>query len=156
MSDRPILESYLRRIGVPELPATLSPFDPGYDLAALEGHLEQSRHMIASLKISMACWMIADESVSRRKVAAARKHSIPAVTGGGPFEIAVAQGELDAYLDVCAEMGFSAIEAGEGFSDLTVTAEQVVAKARLVLVNPVAKMVRPPRLMPETAMEISL
>jgi phosphosulfolactate synthase len=112
------------------LPATLSPFDPGYDPAALEGHLDQSHHMIASLKISMACWMIADEAISRRKVAAARNHGIPAVTGGGPFEVAVAQGELPAYLDLCADMGFNAIEAGEGFSDLTIGAEEVVRMAR--------------------------
>ena len=123
------LEAYLRKIGVPDLPATLSPFDPGYDLPALESHLEQSHHMIASLKISMACWMIANESVSRRKVAAAKRFGVPAVTGGGPFEVAVAQGELPAYLDLCADMGFSGIEAGEGFSDLTVTAEEVVKMA---------------------------
>ena len=129
MTDRPNLRDYLHRIGVPDLPATLAPFDPGDDLASLEGHLQQSSHMIKSLKISMACWMIADEGVSRSKVAAARRHGIPAVTGGGPFEVAVAQGELPAYLDLCADMGFSAIEAGEGFSDLTVTAEEVMAMA---------------------------
>ena len=126
---KPTLAAYLRKIGVPDLPATLSPFDPGYDLGALEGHLEQSHHMIASMKISMACWMVADEGVSRRKVEACRRFNVPAVTGGGPFEVAVAQGELPAYLDLCADMGFSAIEAGEGFSDLTVTAEEVMAMA---------------------------
>ncbi len=124
------LEAYLRKIGVPKLPSVLHPFDPGYDLATLEGHLEQSHHMLSSLKISMACWMIADEQVSRRKVALANKYRIPPVTGGGPFEVAVAQGELAAYLDLCADMGFRGIEAGEGFSDLALTAEEVVGMAR--------------------------
>src|SRR5438477_12984366 len=85
---------YLKLIGVPELPPLTSPFDPGYDPATLEGHLEQSHHLMAILKISMACWLVAGEEVTRRKIAAARRHGVPTVTGGGPFEIAVAQGHL--------------------------------------------------------------
>jgi phosphosulfolactate synthase len=123
------MRDYLKKIGVAELPATLSPFDPGYDLGSLEGHLEQSHHMISSMKISMACWMIADERVTRRKVAACKKYDIPAVTGGGPFEVAVAQKELEAYLDLCADLGFDRIEAGEGFSDLDRSAAEVCALA---------------------------
>ena len=81
---------YLRRIGVAPIPPCLSPFDPGYDPQTLEGHLEQSAHLIAILKISMACWLVASEGATRRKIAAAKKHNVPTVTGGGPFEIAVA------------------------------------------------------------------
>src|SRR5262249_18812714 len=91
---------YLKRIGVPLIPPCLSPFDPGYDPQTLESHVEQSSHLIAILKISMACWMVANEGATRRKIAAAKKHNVPTVTGGGPFEIAVAQGELPAYLDL--------------------------------------------------------
>ena len=72
---------------------------------------------MSSLKISMACWMIADEESTARKIAAARAHHVPTVTGGGPFEIAVAQNELEAYLDLCAELGVNRIEAGQGFTD---------------------------------------
>src|SRR5215210_1164589 len=72
---------YLRLIGVPELPALISPFDPGYDPVTVESHLEQSAHLMASLKISMACWMIADEASTRRKILAARAHNVPTVTG---------------------------------------------------------------------------
>jgi len=60
---------------------------------------------MASLKISMACWLIADEGVTRRKIAAAQAHRVKTVTGGGPFEIALAQGQLGAYLDLCADVG---------------------------------------------------
>ena len=49
---------YLRLIGVPEMPALTSPFDPGYDPVTLESHLEQSSHLMAILKVSMACWMV--------------------------------------------------------------------------------------------------
>lgn len=120
---------FLRRIGVGELPARTSPFDPGYDPVTLEGHLDQSAHLMSILKLSMACWLIAEESVTRRKIAAAADHGVPVVTGGGPFEIAVAQGELPAYLDLCAELGVARIECGEGFTELPVKAEDVVAMA---------------------------
>src|SRR2546421_13097721 len=96
-------------IGVPEIVPATSPFDPGYDPAPLESHLEQSAHLMSILKVSMACWMVAKESATRQKVAAAKRHQVPTVTGGGPFEIAVAQGQLTAYLDLCAELDFTRI-----------------------------------------------
>src|SRR5438067_10534874 len=88
---------YLKLIGVPDLPPLTSPFDPGYDPVTVESHIDQSAHLMASLKISMACWMVADEAATRRKIAAARARAVPVVTGGGPFEVAVAQGQLDTY-----------------------------------------------------------
>jgi phosphosulfolactate synthase len=123
------LNDYLQRIGVKNIPPATSPFDPGYDPLTLEGHLEQSAHLMSILKISMACWMIADESATRRKTAAARKHKVPAVTGGGPFEVAVAQGQLPAYLDLCADIGVTRIECGEGFTDMSLPPAQVVKMA---------------------------
>ncbi len=120
---------YLRQIGVRELAPRTCPFDPGYDGVTLQGHLEQSAHLMAMLKISMACWLIADEGVSRRKVAAARRHNVATVTGGGPFEIAVSQGELSGYLDLCADMGVNRIECGEGFTELSIEPEAVVQMA---------------------------
>jgi phosphosulfolactate synthase len=120
---------YLELIGVRELPPLICPFDPGYDSATLEGHLEQSAHLMASLKISMACWLVADEGVTRRKIAAAQARRVTTVTGGGPFEIALAQGQLDAYLDLCADVGVTRIECGEGFTTLTRTPREIVAMA---------------------------
>lgn len=120
---------YLRAIGVPELTPATSPFDPGYDPVTLESHLEQSRHLISILKVSMACWMVADEKATRRKVASARRLDIPTVTGGGPFEVAVAQGTLEYYLDLCADIGFTQIECGEGFTDLPLEPGAVVREA---------------------------
>jgi phosphosulfolactate synthase len=128
-AGQPLTSMYLRRIGVGELPARTSPFDPGYDPATLEGHLEQSAHLMSILKLSMACWMIAEEGATRRKIAAAARHGVPVVTGGGPFEIAVAHGELAAYLDLCAELGVARVECGEGFTELPVNAEDVVGMA---------------------------
>lgn len=121
---------YLTKIGVRALPPATSPFDPGYDPVTVESHLEQSAHLMATLKISMACWMVAEEAATRRKTAAARRYGVPAVTGGGPFEIAVAQGQLPAYLDLCADIGVQRIECGEGFTDLHMEARDVVKMAR--------------------------
>jgi phosphosulfolactate synthase len=120
---------YLKMIGVPEIPPATSPFDPGYDALTLEGHLEQSHHLMSILKISMACWMIADEQVTRRKIQAARRFGVPTVTGGGPFEIAVAQGHLPEYLDLCADIGVTRIECGEGFTDLTAKPADILKMA---------------------------
>lgn len=130
LKGRMHIQHYLDAIGVRNLRPALSPFDPGYDDVTLAAHLEQSRHLISTLKISMACWMVADEAVTRRKVAAARRLNVPTVTGGGPFEIAVAQGALPEYLDLCADIGFARIEAGEGFTDLSLGAAEVVAMAQ--------------------------
>src|SRR5919201_5496397 len=110
--------TYLSRIGVPDLQPSTSPFDPGYDPATVASHLYQSAHLMSLLKISMACWIIANDTATRDKVAAARTYGVPVVTGGGPFEIAVAQGELDTYLDLCADIGVTRIECGEGFTDM--------------------------------------
>lgn len=121
------LRDYLAKIGVPEIAPATSPFDPGYDPVTLESHLEQSSHLISTLKVSMACWQIADEAASRRKVAAAKRLGVRTTTGGGPFEVAVQQGQLEAYLDLCADMGFDRIECGEGFTDLELPASEVAA-----------------------------
>lgn len=120
---------FLRLIGVPRLPPATTPFDPGYDVSTLEGHLAQSSHLMKDLKISMACWLIADEAATRAKVAACERHGLDAVSGGGPFEIAAALGSLDAYLDLCADIGFRRIEAGEGFTTLAQSPAEVVGMA---------------------------
>src|SRR6266513_2879767 len=109
---------FLLALGVPDMAPRTSPFDPGYDPITLSGHLEQSAHLMEILKVSMACWIVADEGATREKIAVAKKHSVPTVTGGGPFEVAVAQGRLEPYLELCADFGFTRIECGEGFTDL--------------------------------------
>ena len=120
---------YLKMIGVPETPPCTSPFDPGYDPATLISHLEQSSHLISSLKISMACWMVANESATREKVRAARRLKVPVCTGGGPFEIAVAFGKLPEFLDLCADIGATHIEAGAGFTNMQMKPREVVRLA---------------------------
>ena len=122
-------QDFLRMIGVPEMPPRTSPFDPGYDPATLISHLEQSGHLISSLKISMACWLVANESATREKVLAARRLNVPVCTGGGPFEIAVAFGKLPEFLDLCADIGVTHIEAGAGFTDMQMKPKDVVRLA---------------------------
>lgn len=122
-------KEYLQSIGVPEIPPATSPFDPGYDLVTLASHLEQSHHLISILKVSMACWMIANEKVTRKKIAAAKKYKVPTTTGGGPFEVAYVQGKLDKYLDLVADFGFTRIECGEGFTDISLNAKDIVKMA---------------------------
>jgi phosphosulfolactate synthase len=117
---------FVRCLGVPDLAPSTSPFDPGYDPATLESHLEQSSHLISILKISMACWLIADEAATRSKFAAATLHGVPTVTGGGPFEVSVAQGLLPEYLDLCADVGAARVECANGFAGLALEPHEVV------------------------------
>src|SRR5512141_2436012 len=105
---------YLRLIGVPDMPPRTSPFDPGYDPVTLVSHLEQSSHLIDVLKISMACWQVANEIATRQKVDAAKRLVGTTGTGGGPFEVAAAVGKLPEYRALCADIGMDRIEAGEG------------------------------------------
>src|SRR5215471_6151238 len=121
---------YLKKIGVPEIAAATSPFDPGYDPATVGNHLQQSFHLMSILKISMACWIVANEAATRKKLALARRYRVPTVTGGGPFEIAVAQGELPAYLDLCADFGVNRIECVQGFTESDLKPREIVAAAR--------------------------
>ena len=120
---------YLKQLGVRDLPKRTSPFDPGYDPSTLLSHLEQSAHLMSTLKISMACWLVADEKSTRRKVAAARGKRVPTVSGGGPFEVALAQGRLSSYLDLCADVGLHRIEAGMGFTEPRLKPASIVAMA---------------------------
>lgn len=120
---------YLQLVGVADLPPLASPFDPGYDPVTLASHLAQSSHLMSILKISMACWLVANEKATRTKVRAATRHRVPTVTGGGPFEIAVAQNRLSPYLDLCADIGFTRIECGQGFTDMPLSAHTVVRQA---------------------------
>jgi phosphosulfolactate synthase len=124
---RGVFDEHLRRLGVPELPPAVYPFDPGVAPVVLRSHLEQSGHLMLALKVSMACWMIAGEDATRSKVQAAHANGVPAHTGGGPYEVAVAQGQLDSYLDLCADVGFDGIECGAGFTDPSVAPADVVA-----------------------------
>lgn len=122
-------ERYLEQIGVPPSPRATCPFDPGYDPVTVEAHLRQSGHLMRTLKISMACWMVAEESATRRKIAVARELGVPTVAGGGPFEVAVAQGALGPYLELCADVGLTRIECGEGFTDPSLTPSEIVRQA---------------------------
>lgn len=120
---------FVRSLGVPDLGPHTSPFDPGYDVVTVVSHLDQSGHLMSRLKISMACWLIASETATLEKVAAARRLEVPLVTGGGPFEIAQDRGKLDEFLELVASLGIDRVEAGEGFTSLRHQPVDVVRKA---------------------------
>jgi len=129
-SEKPhTLSDYLRLIGVPDLPPRTSPFDPGYDPVTVESHIEQSGHLMSVLKISMACWQIADEASTRRKVQAARRAGVTTCTGGGPFEVAATFRKLPEFIDLCADIGVNRIEAGEGFTEQSLDPREIVRMA---------------------------
>src|SRR5262249_30424960 len=73
--------------------------------------------------------MVADEFATRQKIASARRYSVPTVTGGGPFEIAVAQGHLPEYLDLVSDIGVTRVECGEGFTEMSLPPQHVARLA---------------------------
>ncbi len=126
----PANDRYLGAIGVHPMPPRTSPFDPGYDPVTLDAHLFQSAHLVSILKLSMASWIVANQEATRRKMDSARRCGVATVAGGGPFEIATAQGRLPEYLELCAETGFTRIECGEGFTELPMEPATIVHLAR--------------------------
>jgi phosphosulfolactate synthase len=128
-STKTSTRDFVRSLGVPDLPPLTSPFDPGYDVATVVSHIEQSGHLISLLKLSMCCWLIADEAATRAKIAAAKRRNVILVTGGGPFEIAKDRGRLEDYFELCASLGIDRIEAGHGFTEMQHTPTQIVALA---------------------------
>ena len=77
----------------------------------------------------MACWQIAQHDATVRKINAARKYNLEVCTGGGPFEIAAHFGKIEQFLDLCASMGFTRVEAGEGFTETLLKPADVVRMA---------------------------
>lgn len=122
-------DEYLDLIGVARLRPATCPFDPGVAPVVLRSHLAQSAHLMRGLKISMACWLIAGQDATREKLAAARDAGVHTCTGGGPYEVAVAQHRLTQFVELCAEVGFDGIECGAGFTDPDVDPAAVVALA---------------------------
>ena len=120
---------FVQRLGVPDLAARTSPFDPGYDLQTVVSHLEQSHHLISRLKLSMACWLIAAEAATLAKIQAARRLGVPLVTGGGPFEIAQDKRMLSEFMELAASLGIDRIEAGQGFTTLRHGPSEVIQMA---------------------------
>lgn len=123
------LADYLSDLGVSDLPPLTCGFDPGYDPATVESHLEQSSRLMVALKLSMACWMICNEESTRRKLAAARAHGVPTVAGGGPFEVAAALNRVDSYMELCGELGFCRIEVSQGFTRSQLDPSDIVQRA---------------------------
>jgi len=124
-----LTQDYLALLGVRQLRPRTSPFDPGYSPVEVASHVSQSGHLMATLKISMACWQITSDAAVREKITAARDAGVEVTTGGGPFEVAVAQKQLPAYLDLCAVLGFQRIECGEGFTKLDLEPAAIVEEA---------------------------
>ncbi|WP_192583447.1 phosphosulfolactate synthase [Streptomyces albicerus] len=120
---------YLRELGVAEPSPLTSPFDPGEAPCVLESHLQQSAGLMERIKLSMSCWIIADYAATQTKVTTARKHEVPTVAGGGPFEIAAAHDKVAPYLELCADAGFDRMEVSQGFVRSQLDARQIVADA---------------------------
>ncbi len=128
--ERSQIQQYLDHLGAPSFPPRTVPFDPGYDPDTVVSHIAQSSHLMAGLKLSMTCWQIASFRATQAKIDAAHACGLPLVTGGASFEIAVQRGTLERFFAMCQALGIDCVEAGEGFTDLSITAKQTLDLAR--------------------------
>ncbi|WP_327286345.1 MULTISPECIES: phosphosulfolactate synthase [unclassified Streptomyces] len=108
--------AFLASLGVVRRTPRTYPFDPGYDVATVVSHIAQSHSLMAGLKLSMATWLLIEDSSLQQKIRAARDHGLAVTVGGGMFEIAADLGRLDEYLDLCRRLSVTGIEAGQGFT----------------------------------------
>ena len=122
-------KEYLKQLGVRDLPPRTVPFDPGYDAPTVAAHLRQSSHLMAGLKLSMACWQIAREEETLHKIDACRENGVCPCVGGGPLEVAAKQGLLREYMELCSKLGIGRVEAGEGFIQNDLRPKEIVAMA---------------------------
>jgi len=120
------LKAFLERIGVVALPPLTTLIDLGEGPLTLSSYLDQCSHLISMLKLSTACWLIATERSTRTKLADARARNIPIVSARETFAVAVAQGELNAFLDLCADFGIARIECTEDLSHTSLGPRDIV------------------------------
>lgn len=100
----------LRTLGIPQIPPLTAVIDTGFDPLTVESHLNQSGHLMATMKISSAGWLIADENSLRQKVSAAQRYNVPISMGSDVFVLSQSKGRIDEFLDLCADIGISKIE----------------------------------------------
>jgi hypothetical protein len=76
--------------------------------------------------VGMACWILANGSSTRRKIASAGRYEVPAGPGGAPFEIAVGQGELLAVLHLYADIGVTRVQRGQALTNSDLKPKAIV------------------------------
>jgi len=84
---------------------------------------------MAGMKISMACWQIANEEVTREKIRTCHHFGVHTCAGGGPLEVAAAFDRIPEYLELCQAVGLKRIEVGEGFIRNNLDPESIVRMA---------------------------
>ena len=110
-------EAYLAAIGARSLPPRTAPFDPGYLTRRGRKSSRQSAHLMATIRLR---WRVGRSRIPKRHAPKSRPRATRE-SRQRPEEaprVAVAQGQLPLYLDLCASFGFQRIECGEGFTTL--------------------------------------
>lgn len=103
-------EELLRILGVPRHPPLTTVLDVGSDPLLMESCLSNCAPLIAMIKISSAGWLLADENAIRQKVSSALRYNIPIAIGSESFIVSQSKGHIEAFLDLCADIGVSVIE----------------------------------------------
>lgn len=93
--------------------------DKGIGMGAFADMLETGAPYIDMIKIGFGTSPLYPLPLLRKKIELAKAHDVLIYPGGTFLEVAVRQGETDAFFDMAQEVGFNAIEVSDGTIDLT-------------------------------------
>lgn len=92
--------------------------DKGIGLGAFADMLEMSAPYIDLIKIGFGTSPLYPVSVLRKKIELAKSHDVVIYPGGTFLEVAVQQGETEAFFEMVRHIGFTGIEVSDGTIDL--------------------------------------
>ncbi len=105
--------------------------DNGLGLREAQDLAETAGDYIDYIKLGFGTSRLINETLLKKKILLYREHNIDVYPGGTLFEVALAQGVLDEFLDEAKKLGFSAIEVSDGTITMSDTQRfEAVKKAR--------------------------
>lgn len=114
-----------RRLGITMV------IDKGLGLAATEGILGTAHPFVDFWKLPFGTAALYPAALLRAKIALIRRYGVEVYPGGTFLEVAVLQNTVDAFLDRCQEIGFTAIEVSDGSIPLPLEERRgLIAKGR--------------------------
>ncbi|MFC0214194.1 phosphosulfolactate synthase [Paenibacillus chartarius] len=109
-----LLDPTQRRQAKPRTSGKTMVIDKGLGLNAFEDLLQTAAEHIDMLKIGFGTSPLYPTSLLTRKIEMAKKNDIIIYPGGTFLEVAIAQKEIDSYLETVLSLGFTGLEVSDG------------------------------------------
>ncbi|PZE22217.1 phosphosulfolactate synthase [Paenibacillus xerothermodurans] len=102
------------RTGKPRMLGKTMVIDKGLGIHALEDLLQTAGDHLDMLKMGFGTSPLYQTDLLKRKIAMAKSHQIVVYPGGTFLEVAIQQGQVDAFFDMIGYLGFNGIEVSDG------------------------------------------